>query len=52
MMTPLLGRKSVDEYGADLIAVRFKGADPDGKDASAEDCVATLKKSWKRLMSR
>jgi len=37
-------KKCVDEYGADLIALRFKGAHPDRKDASAEDCVAVLKK--------
>ncbi len=37
-------KKCVDEYGADMIALRFKSADPDLKNASAEDCVATLKK--------
>jgi acetyl-CoA decarbonylase/synthase complex subunit delta len=37
-------KKCVEEYGADLIAVRFKSADPDIKDASAEECIATLKK--------
>jgi len=37
-------KKCVDEYGADMIALRFKSADPDLKDASAEDCVPTLKK--------
>ena len=37
-------KKCVDEFGADLIALRFKSADPDLKDASAEDCIATLKK--------
>ena len=37
-------KKCVEEYGADLIAIRFKGADPDGKDKSAEECVDTLKK--------
>jgi acetyl-CoA decarbonylase/synthase complex subunit delta len=34
----------VDQYGAELIALRFKSADPDIKDASAEDCIASLKK--------
>lgn len=37
-------KKCVEQYGADLIAIRFKGADPDIKDASAEECVVTLKK--------
>ncbi|MDO9535012.1 MAG: CO dehydrogenase/acetyl-CoA synthase subunit delta [Bacillota bacterium] len=37
-------KKCVEQYGADLIAIRFKSADPDIKDASAEDCIATLKK--------
>jgi len=37
-------KKCVEQYGADLVAIRFKGADPDIKDASAEECVATLKK--------
>ncbi len=37
-------KKCVEEYGADMIALRFKSADPDLQDASAEDCVATLKK--------
>lgn len=37
-------KKCVEEYGADLIAIRFKSADPDIKDASAEECIATLKK--------
>jgi acetyl-CoA decarbonylase/synthase complex subunit delta len=37
-------RKCVEQYGADLIAIRFKSADPDIKDASAEECIATLKK--------
>ncbi len=37
-------KKCVEVYGADLIALRFKSADPDIKDSSAEDCIATLKK--------
>jgi len=37
-------KKCVEEYGADLIAVRFKGADPDINDASADDCIPVLKK--------
>ncbi|RJX27250.1 MAG: acetyl-CoA decarbonylase/synthase complex subunit delta [Dethiobacter sp.] len=36
-------KKCVEQYGADLIAIRFKSADPDIKDASAEECIATLK---------
>ena len=37
-------KKCVEEYGADLIQVRLKGADPDLKDHSPEDCAATVKK--------
>ncbi len=37
-------KKCVEEYGADLIAVRFMSADPDGQDASPDDCIPTLKK--------
>ena len=37
-------KKCVDEYGADLIQVRLKGADPDINDASPEDCAAAVKK--------
>jgi len=37
-------KKCVDEYGADLIQIRLKGADPDLNDASPEDCVAAVKK--------
>lgn len=37
-------KKCVEEYGADLIALRFKGAHPDGKDASPEECIDVLKK--------
>ncbi len=37
-------KKCVDEYGADLIQVRLKSADPDLKDSSPEDCVAAVKK--------
>jgi acetyl-CoA decarbonylase/synthase complex subunit delta len=37
-------KKCVEQYGADLIAIRFKSADPDIKDASADECIATLKK--------
>ncbi len=36
-------KKCVEEYGADMIALRFKGADPDLGDKSAEDCIAVLK---------
>lgn len=37
-------KKCVEEYGADLIQIRLKGADPDINDASPEDCAATVKK--------
>jgi len=37
-------KKCVDEYGADLIQIRLKGADPDLKDASPENCVEAVKK--------
>jgi len=37
-------KKCVEQYKADLVAVRFKSADPDIKDAPAEECIATLKK--------
>ncbi|MFU8793952.1 MAG: CO dehydrogenase/acetyl-CoA synthase subunit delta [Dethiobacteria bacterium] len=37
-------RKCVEVYGADLIQIRLKGADPDLKDASVEDCIASVKK--------
>jgi len=37
-------KKCVDEYGADLVLLRLKSADPDLKDSSPEDCAATLKK--------
>ena len=36
-------KKCVEEYGADVIAVRLKGADPDVADASPEDCVKVIK---------
>jgi acetyl-CoA decarbonylase/synthase, CODH/ACS complex subunit delta len=31
-------KKCVEEFGADLIVLRLRGADPDVKDASPEDC--------------
>ncbi|MEW5919950.1 MAG: CO dehydrogenase/acetyl-CoA synthase subunit delta [Bacillota bacterium] len=37
-------KKCVEEYGADMIALRFKSADPDIKDAPVEECIVTLKK--------
>jgi len=37
-------KKCVEEYGADLIQVRLKGADPDLNDTSPEECAATVKK--------
>lgn len=37
-------KKCVEEHGADMIALRMKSADPDGKDNGPEECIATLKK--------
>ncbi len=35
-------QKAVDEFGADLICLRLVSADPQGTDASADDCAATI----------
>lgn len=37
-------KKCVDEYGAEMIVLQLKSADPNGKDASPEDIAATVKK--------
>jgi acetyl-CoA decarbonylase/synthase complex subunit delta len=37
-------KKCVDEFGADMIVLQLKSTDPNGKDASAADAVATVKK--------
>lgn len=37
-------KKCVDVFGADLIQIRLKSADPDFGDASPEDCAASVKK--------
>ncbi len=37
-------KKCVELYGADMLALRFKSADPDLKNASVQECIATLKK--------
>ena len=37
-------KKCVEQYGADLIQIRLKSADPDFKDSSPEECAATVKK--------
>lgn len=37
-------KKCVEQYGADLVLVRLKSADPDLKDSSPEECAATVKK--------
>ena len=37
-------KKCVEQYGAELIQIRLKSADPDLKDSSPEDCAATVKK--------
>ncbi len=42
--TAAWAKKCVDEYGADLVQIRLKSADPDLKDSSPEDCAATVKK--------
>lgn len=36
-------KKSVEEYGADLIYLVLSGADPDGANRSADECVQTVK---------
>lgn len=36
--------KCVNDYGADLILLRLKSADPDYKDSSPEDCATAVKK--------
>ncbi len=37
-------RKCVEEYGAEMICLRLKGADPDEDNRSADECEAALKK--------
>jgi len=37
-------KKCVDEFGADMITLRFKSADPDLKNSTAEDLIPVLKK--------
>jgi acetyl-CoA decarbonylase/synthase complex subunit delta len=37
-------KKNVEEYGADMVVVQLKSTDPNDKDASADDAVATVKK--------
>ncbi len=36
-------KKCVEEFGADLVVLRLRGADPDVKDASPEDCAKVVK---------
>ncbi|MBS4008966.1 MAG: acetyl-CoA decarbonylase/synthase complex subunit delta [Clostridium sp.] len=36
-------KKCVDEFAADLIVLHLEGADPDGKDASPEDCAKVVR---------
>lgn len=36
-------QKCVDEFGADLIYLKFDGADPEGENRSAEACVKVVK---------
>jgi acetyl-CoA decarbonylase/synthase complex subunit delta len=37
-------KKCVEQYGAEIIVLQLKSIDPNGKDASADDAVATVKK--------
>ncbi len=37
-------KKCVEKFGADMIVLQLKSTDPNGKDASADDAVATVKK--------
>jgi len=37
-------KKCVDRYGAEMIVLQLKSIDPNGKDASADEAVATVKK--------
>ncbi|MCF8024193.1 MAG: acetyl-CoA decarbonylase/synthase complex subunit delta [Desulfobacteraceae bacterium] len=37
-------KKCVEDYGADMIVLQLKSADPNGKDASPDEIVATVKK--------
>ena len=37
-------KKCVDQYGAEMIVLQLKSIDPNGKDASADEAVATVKK--------
>ena len=37
-------KKCVDEFGADMIVLQLKSTDPNSKDASADEAVATVKK--------
>jgi acetyl-CoA decarbonylase/synthase complex subunit delta len=37
-------KKCVDEFGADMIVLQLKSTDPNGKDAGADEAVATVKK--------
>jgi len=37
-------KKCVEEYGAEMIVLQLKSTDPNGKDASADDAVASVKK--------
>jgi acetyl-CoA decarbonylase/synthase complex subunit delta len=36
-------KKAVEQFGAELIVLRLKGADPDTNDASPEDCTKVVK---------
>jgi acetyl-CoA decarbonylase/synthase complex subunit delta len=37
-------KKCVEQYGAEIIVLQLKSIDPNGKDASADDAAATVKK--------
>jgi acetyl-CoA decarbonylase/synthase complex subunit delta len=36
-------RKCVEEYGAEMVCLRFVGADPEGRNRSPDECAAILK---------
>ncbi len=36
-------QKAVEEFGADMICLRLASADPEGTDASADDCATTIR---------
>ncbi len=47
--TAAWAKKCVDEYGAETIVLQLKSTDPNDKDASPEDAVATVKSVLKAI---